>query len=276
MNMKNTLLVLTALIVGSSSLFAQEVLNQNETIEKSDFDSVYVMKRTMSLGLVGGYSLDFHSATDMKLPEVPSCCPGYSGGTGGGFILGLSFGLPLGDDLNLLTRLTYHGSGVTMTTSEPTTVRIDNEAVPTTITHELQPTVNFISLEPAVEFMLGDLGLVGGVRLGTLLGATYDQREILADNIPYDFAGGTGVRNETSGDISGTSSFQFGLLLGARYHLPMNSDKTLELVPEIQFAPLFTSVLADQTWGVSSLRFMIGFDYHFTERSQTATPLAPN
>lgn len=253
----------------------QETITAQETIEKTDFDSVYAVTRTFSLGVVGGYSLDFHGATDMKLPEVPSCCPGYGGGTGGGPVIGLSFGLPIGDDLTLLTRLTYQGSGVAMSTTEPITVRVGNEAVASTINHELTSSLSFISLEPAVEFRLDDLGLVGGLRIGTLMGASYEQIETLDPSIPYDFPGGVGVRNPSSGDISGTSAFQFGLLLGARYHLPMNNDKTLELVPEIQFTPLFTSVLTDQSWSVSSLRFMVGFSYYFTERSKTASPLKP-
>lgn len=279
------ILILLLLVVGGPLLVAQETLTTEApkkpeppaTIEKTAYDTVYKAKRTMSLGLVGGYAVDFHSADAMTLPEVPSCCPGYDGGTGGGFLLALALELPLSPSLELVTRLSYHGSTVTMTVDEPITVRDGNSTRTANITHELTSTLTFVSLEPAVEFRLGErFGLIGGVRLGTLLGATYDEQEILDPSIPYDYQGGSGVRNQSSGDISGTSAFQFGLILGARYRLPMNADETLMLIPEAQFVPMFSSVLADQTWTVSSLRFMIGVSYALTERVRTDSPLSPN
>lgn len=279
------ILVLLLLVVGGPWLVAQETLTTEApkkpeppaTIEKTAYDTVYPTKRTMSLGLVGGYAVDFHSADAMTLPEVPSCCPGYDGGTGGGFLFALSLELPLSPSLELVTRLSYHGSTVTMTVDEPITVRDGNSTRTANITHELTSTLTFVSLEPAVEFRLGErFGLIGGVRLGTMLGATYEEQEILDPSIPYDYQGGSGVRNQSSGDITGTSSFQFGLILGARYRLPMNADETLMLIPEAQFVPMFSSVLADQTWTVSSLRFMIGVSYALTARARTDSPLSPN
>lgn len=278
------ILILLSLMVGGQWLMAQETLTTEApkkpeppaTIEKTAYDTVYPSKRILSLGLVGGYAVDFHSADAMTLPEVPSCCPGYDGGTGGGFLFALALELPLSTSLELVTRLSYHGSTVTMTVDEPITVRDGNSTRTANITHELTSTLTFVSLEPAVEFRLGErFGLIGGVRLGTLLGATYDEQEILDPSIPYDYQGGSGVRNQSSGDISGTSSFQFGLILGARYRLPMNADETLMLIPEAQFVPMFSSVLADQTWTVSSLRFMIGVSYALTTRANVDSPLYP-
>ena len=279
------ILILLSLMVGGQWLMAQETLTTEApkkpeppaTIEKTAFDTVYKAKRTMSLGLVGGYAVDFHSADAMTLPDVPSCCPGYDGGTGGGFLFALALELPISPSLELVTRLSYHGSTVTMTVDEPITIRDGNSTRTANITHELTSTLTFVSLEPAVEFRLGErFGLIGGVRLGTLLGATYDEQEILDPSIPYDYQGGSGVRNQSSGDINGTSSFQFGLILGARYRLPMNADETLMLIPEAQFVPMFSSVLADQTWTVSSLRFMIGVSYALTSRERVDSPLFPN
>ena len=231
----------------------------------------------MSLGLFGGYSMDFHGADAMTLPEVPSCCPGYDGGTGGGFVGGLTIEFPLSESLQLVTRLSYHGSNVTMTTDEPITVRDGNTTMTGTITHELKAQTTIAAIEPAVEFRVGKgLGILAGVRAGVLMGATYDEQEILDPSIPYDYQGGSGVRNASSGDISNTSSFQFGLLLGARYRLPMNADETMMFIPEVQYAPLFTSMIADQTWTVSSLRFMVSFVYALTERVKTDSPLSPS
>lgn len=281
------IILMMMLVIGGQWLMAQETLTTEEpkkpvvpapteTIEKTDYDTLYPVKRTMSLGVVGGYAVDFHSADAMTLPDVPSCCPGYDGGTGGGFLFALALELPISSSIELVTLLSYHGSNVTMTVQEPITVRDGNSTRTANITHELTSSLTFVSLEPAVEFRLGErFGLIGGVRLGTLIGATYEEQEILDPSIPYDYQGGSGVRNQSLGDITGTSSFQFGLLLGARYRLPMNADGTLMLIPEAQFVPMFSSVLADQTWTVSSLRFMIGVSYALTSRVREDSPLRP-
>jgi hypothetical protein len=55
----------------------------------------------------------------------------------------------------------------------------------------------------------------------------------------------------------------------------MNAHETMMFIPEIQFVPMFTSMIADQTWSASSLRFMVSFVYALTERVQTDSPLSP-
>jgi opacity protein-like surface antigen len=233
-------------------------------------------KRVLSIGLVGGYAIDFRSASDLVLPDVPTCCPGYDGATGGGFVGGLGIELPLSPSLELVTRLTYHSSSVTQTTQEPITVRQGNQAVQSHIDHELITSLSIISLEPAVAFRFGEsFSLLGGVRAGMLMSAGYEQLERLDEKIAYDYDGGSGVRNESSGDINGTSAFQFGLVLGARYALPLNSSKTLSLIPEVQFSPLYTSLIEGQSWSVSSLRFMLGINYAIMSTKAEASPLAP-
>ncbi|RPI66923.1 MAG: hypothetical protein EHM43_10445, partial [Ignavibacteriae bacterium] len=209
--MKRTLILL--MLCGAVTASAQQTLTTDEpakvapppppaTIEKTEFEQVYPVKRTMSLGLFAGYAMDFHSADAMTLPEVPSCCPGYDGGTGGGLVAGLTIEFPISSSLELVTRLSYHGSNVTMTTDEPITVRDGNTTMTGTITHELKTQTTIIAIEPAVEFRVGKgLGILGGIRAGTLLSATYDEQEILDPSIPYDYQGGSGVRNASSGDI---------------------------------------------------------------------------
>jgi opacity protein-like surface antigen len=283
--MKSTPRILTFLSVMlmlTASTFAQETTSgaeppkPQETTIKPAPAPIVVEKRTVSVGLFGGYSLDMHNATDLKLPDVPSCCPGYNGGSGGGPILGLSFDLPLSPDLELVGRLTYHSTAVDQTTSEPITVRVENEPVRSSIEHTLSTTTSFISIEPAVAFrVVGDLSILGGFRIATLLNMSYDQRSVLDPSIPYDFEGGSGVRDASTGDVQTTSSVNFGIIIGARYALPLNTRKTLVLFPEAQFAPMLTSLVDAQSWTMSSFRFMLGLSYAFTRSERQASPLNP-
>jgi len=233
-------------------------------------------KRTMSVGLMGGYSMDMHGLDNTTLPGVPSCCEGYESQTGSGIVIAGLADFVISDKLDIIARLGYWSGSIDMTSEEQITVRMGNEAKTANITHTNTSDLSMLLIEPGVEFRVaGGLGLIGGPRVGMLMSSTYSQKETLDPTIPYDYQiEATGVRNESSGDILETSSMQFGIFIGARYHLALNARKTIELVPEIQYAPMFTSILTNDSWSVSSLRFMIGVTYSFFSNVD-ANPLAP-
>lgn len=233
--------------------------------------------RKFSVGLLGGYSLDMNLADNLTLPGVPSCCGGYNGGVGGGMVGGLGFELPVSNALDIMARLTFHSSGVTQTSLEPVTVRDANATRTGNITHTLTTSVTLITLEPIIGYNLSpSLVLLGGLRLGTLMGGTYDQKEELDPALAYSYTNGTGVRNAATGDFLNPSSFQMGLLLGARYNLPLNTTRTFVLTPEVQFVPMFTGFIGGESWSASSVRLVIGLNYSFISIKKEATPLLPN
>lgn len=286
--MKSTMHRLSALLVlalMASPLLAQETTNAKqpeeepapvETIEKTDYDSTYVVRK-ISFGAFAGYSLDFHSADLLDLPQVPSCCDGYNGGTGGGFVGGISMAFPMTRSIDLIGRLSFHTSSVTMTEDEPIMVRQGNEAVPAVITHELSPSLSILGLEPGIDWRLSEaFSITAGVRIASIMSASYEQREVLDPSIAYDYDGGAAVRNQTSGDIQDVTALQFGAFVGARYALPLDRSHEFHLIPEVQFAPMFTNVVDGQTWSVNSLRFMLNFTQTITSVEKRSSPLKPN
>lgn len=263
-----------------TATYAQETLTiekkkSEETILAPAVEERLKPQRMFSLGAFGGYALDINAASELVLPDIPSCCPGYDGAMGGGFVGGLGIELPLSNSLEFVGRLTFHATSVSQTKLEPITVRQGNQAVSANITHELTSSMSVLSVEPLLLFKLGErFGLVGGLRAGMLMGATYDQQERLDESIPYTY-NGSAVRNASSGTLPQTSAFQLGLVLGARYALPMNAAGTLRLVPEVQFSPLFTSIISGQSWSVHSLRMMLGLQYDLMRMVPEASPLSP-
>lgn len=271
------------LMVGSTMCaFGQETLTQPKPAPKAPAvkeptpSPVMVSERLITVGGMAGYSVDLHTASGFVVPDVPTCCPGYDGGTGGGPVAGLSVELPVSPSLDILGRVVYHTSRVTMDAREEITVRVNNQPVPSFIAHEVTPSVNMVSFEPGVAYHIADgLSLLGGMRLGAVLSGTYEQRSTLDPAIPYDFSNGAGVREESAGDIPQLNTMQFGIFVGARYGFPLNTQRTLRLVPEVQFAPLFTSFVSTEAWSASSFRAMLGLQFSLMKSRPVTTPLRP-
>lgn len=231
-----------------------------------------------ALGAHGGANLSMHSPAFSGLPGVPSCCPEYTSGSGGGFYGGLESDFPISPAVTMLVRLSYNSNSGTFEATEPTTVRVNNTAISTSFKHTLTTTTSGVIVEPAVEWRVtGGLGLVGGLRVGVLTSGSYDQRETFTDpSIPYEYlTTNSATNNPSSGTITQLNTLQLGVLLGARYHLPLNSENTFELVPEAYFAPMFTKNVSGMDWSTSSIRFGLGVLYKFMIFSTESNPLAP-
>lgn len=230
----------------------------------------------MNVGLMGGPVLSLHNLDKTTIPEVPSCCPGYSDASGGGFVFAGLADFVISDKFNITTRFAVDNSSVGLSAQETITVRVDSVPQDATIKYSNTSAFTIVSLEPGVEYRVaGGLGLLAGLRVGLLTRATYDQKEVLDPAIPYDYSNGeSGVRNAMRGTMRNTSDLQFGMFLGARYHLGLNSRNTIELIPEFQYAPLFTNVINDQTWSITSLRFLLGISVSLLTKPD-ANPLAP-
>lgn len=237
---------------------------------------VMISERLITVGGMAGYSVDLHTASGFVVPDVPTCCPGYDGGSGGGPVAGLSVELPVSSKLDILGRIVYQTTRVTMDAREDITVRINDQPVPSFIAHEVTPSVSMASFEPGVAYHIAEgFSLLGGLRLGAVLSGTYEQRSTLDPSIPYDFSNGAGVREETAGDIPQLNTMQFGIFVGARYGFPLNTQRTLRLVPEVQFAPLFTSFVVTDAWSASSFRAMLGLQFSLMKSRPVTTPLRP-
>ncbi len=278
MNLHKLLLICIFLLLTVTGALAQETISQETPlmpVEQVTIKGESV--RAFSIGPTGAYGIMLNSADQFSLPTVPTCCPGYSSTSGSGFIGGVEFALPLSDKLDFVARVVYQSSSTTFVTDEPTTMRVGNQAIETAFRHTLETQASFLMLEPMLDYRIaGGLSLIGGLRLGTSVGGSYDEKETFADpTLPYDFTGGASVRNASSGDLPNQSSFQMGLVFGARYHLPLNVAGTMSLVPEVSFSPMFTNVVSDASWKISPIRLGLSVLFDVMRFEQQASPLSP-
>jgi hypothetical protein len=283
MNTQTTLrlvaLVLTVLFAAQSS-FAQESLSKERPKPKPAPEApkpAMVEKRTMSFGLVGMYAPMVGNAVEsgFRFPSVLSCCPGYESTSGSGVTIGAELMLPLSRGLELGARIAYQTSSADFTAKEPITVRVGNSAVASSINHSLSTSVAAFFVEPTLNYEIAKgFYLSGGLRLGTIMSATFEQSEKLADpSLPYDFDSGSGVWNNTSGDIPNKSAFQLGAVIGLRTAIALGTSLTM--MPEVSYAPMFTSVVTDASWTASPLRIGASFFMNVTKLEAVSTPIAP-
>lgn len=283
--MKTTMplrLAVAAVVLAASSYLAvaQESLSKEKAKPKPAPEAPKPMmteKRTMSVGLsimlapMIGNSVE----SGFRLPTVPSCCPGYESTSGSGINIGADLLLPVSDGLEFGARVVFQTSATDFTSKEPITVRVGNTAVTTSIDHSLNTSVASLFVEPTLNYQITKgLYLTGGLRLGTVISGTFDQSEKLADpSIPYDFSSGSGLYNVRSGDIPNPSGFQFGAVIGARAAIALGTSLTL--MPEVSYAPMFTSLVTDATWSASPLRVGASVLINMTKLEAVSTPIAP-
>ncbi len=272
--------VIILMFCASMALMAQETLSKQKPKPKTEPEApkpAMVEKRTMSVGLSVLLAPMISNSVEsgFRFPTVPSCCPGYEGTSGSGVMIGAEVLMPLSSGLEFGARVAYQSSSADFTASEPITVRVGNNAVTSSIQHSLSTSVAALFVEPTINYELTHgLYLMGGLRLGTIMSGNYDQTEKLADpTLPYDFINGSALWNTSGGNIPNTSGFQFGAVVGVRTAIALGSSLTI--MPEVSYAPMFTSVVSDASWTSTPLRIGVGVFMNMTKLEAVSTPIAP-
>lgn len=252
-------LMLMAAVVGGEAVTAQPLVQPEERPR---------------IGLFGNYAIGLHSASFDGLPGIPNCCPEFSSTTGSGFFAGLGYRSPLSSDLVLDLRMHYGSYGVDFVTKETKPIALANgsQAV-ATLSHELSGSFSQISVEPLLGYRLTRSFLLhGGVTAGFVMSSTFEQAERLEEPSDAAFAGDVRTRNPASGDIPGASSLALGITVGASYDLPLNSDRTVLLTPEVYFTFNPMPVATDVSWNTHQIRAGFGLSFIPPEVQDSITP----
>lgn len=241
------------LLAGGATAWSQD-LNES-LVPKSRF------------GLFGNYALPLHSASFRQLPNVPNCCPEFTGGSGSGFAAGLSYITSFDPTLDISVRLGYMAHNASFAVSETRPVSLTTGPTNATISHELDPSFSMILIEPLLGYDVGSgLRALGGITGGVMLNRSFEQRERLVTPTNAAFSASNNVpaqrtRNEQSGDIPGASALALGLTVGARFDLAVNSEKSIFVSPEVLFTYNPLGVASNVTWSTHVLRFGLGISF---------------
>jgi hypothetical protein len=273
--MNRTFAIVALLLLGSANIIAQESLSKERPKAEPKREPVMVSRRVLSVGAHVSYGIMMNGVTSFRLPSVASCCPGYASTSGSGMVFGAEFMVPMSKTIDIGGRLVYQSGTTDFSASEPITVRAGNGTLSSTIEHALSTTTSFLLLEPMANLGLGGgLSAVAGLRIGTTLGGTYDQKERLGDpSLPYDFPTGSGLYNVSSADIPNTSGLQAGAIIGLRYAAPLPGGVSIN--PEVTYSPMFTDVITDAAWTITPLRFGVSILFDVNTRETVSTPIQP-
>lgn len=215
------------------------------------------------IGGFGNVSLGMHGSSFSQLPDVPNCCPEFTGGTGLGFFAGILYITPINTTWLLDMRMHYGSYSVDMTKSQILPVVLaDGSTTNAEINYALTGSFTQMSVEPMVGYKLSDdLSLRAGIMAGYRVAATYDQSETLVQPLNGTFETGRRTRNVVSGDIAAVNALALGLTLGASYDLPLNTDRTMFLSPELLFTISPFDLVNDVSWKVQHIRFGLALTF---------------
>ncbi|MDH7516505.1 MAG: OmpA family protein [Bacteroidota bacterium] len=230
------------------------------------------------IGVYASYNFNQHWTNFGKLPGVPNCCPRFESGSGGGFSLGLFYRIPLFLRTALDVRAGYSSYGALLSAVEPTYVSVDGQGMDGEFEHTLDAELASIGLEPLVDYRVWKtLSLLAGPRLAIVTRSRYSQKETIVK--PQDIGvfpeTQTRTRNALSGDIPEASSIEAALLLGARYEVPLNAERTLTASPEVLFSVGLVPVVKSLAWSANAFRAGVSIRYRPARREVPPPPPPP-
>ena len=220
-------------------------------------------------GIYGGINLNIHQANFRNLPGIPNCCPRFEEGTGLGFNLGILYEHSLTNRIRVGARLGIQTFDGTLTTEETTQLNTPDGTTQGIFEHKVESSFLNIGFEPTVMYnVFKNLYFSLGARLGQNLTKNFSQVETIVkpDGVGTfidDDGNDTGkrTRNDTSGYLPDAVGFQYGLVTGLSYELPLNQNNTFRLVPELFYYHGFSDLVENTDWSLSSIRASIAIKY---------------
>ncbi len=232
-------------------------------------DSVFVWKAGIGAGLV----FNNHQTGFTQLPNVPSCAPLFSNGSGSGIQLSAFFGLALQSPWSLHLGLEYTQLNGQITATQQQLVD-DNGAREATIEYAIQTRVSSVALSPELSYAFGPLSLHAGARVGMLLKPSYVQSEKIVAPNTIVFENDRRDRMNFSGDVDQSSGMELSVKLGLRSSLPLSSDKKWSCEPSLYYTYMLSNLLATpDPWKIHSAQFGVSIVY--TKRNEPAPELPP-
>lgn len=230
-------------------------------------------------GIWSSINFNNHIADFKKLPNCPSCSPGYRDGTGTGVGIGLVLDYPLDPSWMLSGKLFYKSIGAKLLRTEFTNIIVSTNingspiftSVDSEIEHTLDATLGIIAFEPSVKYNIWNKFYLNiGLQFAYFIQQDYTQVEkLIKPNVgTFILEDGTDTysreRNKFSGSLESANSLYLAPSLSLSYKLPINSTNEWFLEPELGYSLGMTNIVSDvlvNKWKANSLGVGLSFKY---------------
>jgi outer membrane protein OmpA-like peptidoglycan-associated protein len=224
-----------------------------------------IVKEPFIIGILGGYGPNFHNADFTTVPGCPSCNPGFDNNVGSGFQLGLSGEYLINNPFWAYLKLGLLSLNSVLKNTEPTYVIVGNSQVPGQFQFIEDASLTSFKISPGVAYNLyPGFNLNLGLDFDILVKNFFHQYEQITQ--PADqgvfVETNTRIRNDISGNLNNTTKPIISLAAGINYELPMNINRTLLLVPELDYSYPFNNLTNNLTWKVQTLRLGVGVKWN--------------
>lgn len=225
-------------------------------------------------------SLYRHLVDFSTLPGIPSCSPILSGGQGFLGSIGLDFNYDYETvPISLQSRLDIKGMPGTFYEAEQTLIDDPNSnpAYTTAVFgYNLNTSITSLGLSLLANYRMTDELSIGlGARFGGIIASQYEQWEKLESpqNSIY-LPDSSRTRNYYTGTIPEMSVIEGGIVMNARYSLPLNAKNTTQLIPEIAYEfPISDLLTSSETWNIHTIRFGVSLCFSYTMEERIVIPL---
>lgn len=226
-------------------------------------------------GLFGAGPLDYNA--DMSsLPGIPSCCPGYEDGSGTFYTIGGAFELPLATDIFFNTRLVFANFSGTLSATEERLVTRNMDTATATIGHSIELSQPAFLFEELIGWRPIDrFRVLAGIRADFMVGGSFHQKEEIVTPDDIRFENDSRVRLEIESDIPREQRANVAFMAGLRYDLPLQSDGSLVLSPELFYWHGVSNLVAARQLTMSGIRIGIGVSWVRLETVEGPSPLEP-
>ncbi|TAL70001.1 MAG: hypothetical protein EPN82_05135 [Bacteroidetes bacterium] len=230
------------------------------------------------IGLSFNYGIANHIANFQKYPDVPSCCPNYTGGSGSSLSIGPIFKFDIDNNIEADIKLNYNRISGFMKESQSINLIIDGKSQEGLFDYNFNSILNLITLEPSAGYRFSNnFRTYAGLNLGYLFTGNFDNYEkLIKPENRGTFDNGRRLRNDTVGKMSYLNPIQMGIKLGLSYRLPLDKYSDWSLTPELNYIFYFTNVATETDWNINPLNLGLSLTSGiFKESKPVKLPPAP-
>lgn len=231
-------------------------------------------------GINTGYGFNLHTADFQRVPDCPSCNPGYRNGFGTGLNVGLVYDYKINSKFYISNRFSFQNLSGELIRTEPTSIIVNSNFTDGEFTHYFNSSLTSIGIEPNIKYNIyKSLYINLGFNISSLNTKDFSQVERITkpDNFGT-FVDENGVntfsreRNKFEGTLEKANSIYFAPFLSISYQMPLNKNNTLFLEPELNYMMGMTNIVLDDlvpNWKVNRLSANIALKYNPIKKSKT-------